>query len=124
MSMPARPKYNPRCAAAPTWSVAATSTTAVALHSNAAAGRVRLAVHIVDAADGGPELVFARPRRGERRLLARVRMVPLVSANGLCSMRGVLQRVVQPVHRPRLNRLHLGVNRNHRVAEPIQFRLR
>ena len=38
-------------------------------HGRAGAEKISVAVNIVDARDGGPEFVFARPRRGEGGLL-------------------------------------------------------
>src|SRR5439155_20609093 len=49
----------------------------VSLYGRAGADQVAVAVRVVDARDGRPELALAHPRRGKRGLLAAVRPVPL-----------------------------------------------
>src|SRR5439155_2979612 len=51
------------------------------LNRRAGAEEIAVAVNIVDARDDWPEFVFARPRRGESGLFARVRIVPSVGCD-------------------------------------------
>jgi len=51
-------------------------------HGRAGAHQVAVAVHVVDAARGGPELGGLHPGRGERRRLARVRPGPAAVEGG------------------------------------------
>ena len=55
-----------------------------------------VAVDVVDARDGGPELGLAHPGGGEGCLLAVVGAVPLVRHHLLGRVRRMLQRVAQP----------------------------
>ena len=53
----------------------------VILHPYARANRIPVAVNVVNAADVRPEFVFVQPLRQKRRLLARVRTIPIVHRN-------------------------------------------
>src|SRR5438552_4138310 len=59
-----------------------------------AADEVAVAVDVVDAGDGGPELVLVRPGGGEGGLGAGVGAVPMVGGDGGGGVRGVLERIV------------------------------
>ena len=71
----------------------------------------------VDPADGRPVFVGAHERQRIRRLLARIRMRPLVRCHLLGRMRCVPQHVVFAVRLARENGLDLAVNGEHRVTE-------
>ena len=66
----------------------------VCLDRGAGANELPIAEGVVQAGDERPELAIARPRRGERRDLARVRVLPLVGDAGLDRVGRVLERVV------------------------------
>src|SRR6185369_17855547 len=82
-----------------------------------AADQVAVAVDAVDAGDGGPVLVLARPGSGKSGLLARVGVRPLLGRDGGRGVRRVLQRVVLAVELPRLDRADLLADRDERVAQ-------
>lgn len=58
--------------------------------------KVAVAVHVVDAGGGGPELGLSHPHCGEGGLLAGVGSVPLVGQDHVGSVGSVLQDVVVP----------------------------
>jgi hypothetical protein len=61
-----------------------------------AGDQVTVAVHVVDAGGGGPELGLAHPHGREGGLLAAVRALPLVRQDHVGCVGGVLQDVVVP----------------------------
>src|SRR5262249_3705446 len=71
-----------------------------------------------------PELVLARPRRRERRLLTAVRVIPRIAKDSRQRMRRVLQRIVVSIGDAELDLLDLFADRDQRIAEPIELRLR
>ena len=79
---------------------------------------------VVDAADRRPELVGFDERQRKRRLLAAVRMRPVVGGNRRRGVRRVLQHVVFRIGLAVDDRLNLLPDRDHRVAEPIELFLR
>ena len=60
-------------------------------HRRTGAEQVPIAVDVVDAANGGPEFMVARPRRGESCLFARVRAVPFVGGDLSSGVRRVFE---------------------------------
>ena len=78
---------------------------------------------VVDAADARPELGGARVTVGEGGLLPRIRAIPGVGADDLRGVGRVLERVVGTITRAFGDGLHLGVDRDHRVAETVQLGL-
>ena len=68
---------------------------AVLLDRRAGADQVAVAVGVVDAADGRPELLLARPGGGEGGALAGVGVLPLVGGDDLGGVGRVLEQVVR-----------------------------
>src|SRR5438067_12656761 len=67
-------------------------------HRRTGAEQVAVAVEAVDARDGRPELVLARPRRGIGSLFAGIGPVPLVGNHLLRGMRRILDRIIFLIH--------------------------
>ena len=82
-----------------------------------------VATDVVDPLHRRP--VFCRAQPGERigRHLTRVRMRP-IAGKLLGGMRRVLERVVAAIPDAAADLLELGVNRDHRLAEAVELRLR
>ena len=97
---------------------------AIRRHPCTRAHQIPIAVHVVHAADGGPELGGAGPLVGERGRFSRVRMRPLGGADGGGGVRGVLERVVELVALAAGDGGHFAVDGNERVAKTIQLRFR
>lgn len=82
-----------------------------------------VAVDIVDAGDTGPEFVLAQPWCGPGGLGARIRACPLVAGDARGRVRGVFERVVGAVELAGFDSNKFGVDREHGVAEAVDFRL-
>ena len=80
-----------------------------------------VAVDIVDAGDAGPEFVLTEPRGRPGGLRARVGSRPVVGSYGGCGVRGVFERVVGFVERTGFDREKFAVDRDHGVAEAVDF---
>ena len=93
-------------------------------HRRTGAHEIAVAVNAVDARDGRPEFVFARPRRRIGRLFPRIGPVPFIRDNLLRGVRRIFQHVVLPIGLARCDRLDLAVNGNHRFAKTIDLRFR
>src|SRR6185369_10723256 len=93
-------------------------------YGHAAAEEVAVAVDVVRTPYRHPVLVLAqgRDRIGGERAWILVR--PLVCANHGRRVRSVLERIVLPVHAALLDRADLLADRDHRVAEAVELRLR
>src|SRR6187455_1695538 len=96
----------------------------VRFHAYAAAHEVAVAVDVVDAADGRPELGSARPLVRERGGLAGVRVRPLGAADHGRSVRGVLQWIVGLVGLTTGDGRHLTMDGDERIAEAVELGLR
>src|SRR6266702_4220228 len=72
----------------------ATGSSGIGFHPDARADRIAVAINVVDAADGGPELVLFEPGRREGGLFPGVGMVPVFGGDHVRGMRGVFERVV------------------------------
>ena len=59
-------------------------------HRRAGADQIAITEGIVDTTDCGPELMLAEPGRWVRRLLAAIRMFPIIGHKGRRGMRSVL----------------------------------
>ena len=64
--------------------------------------------------------MFARPRRWERRLLARVRAVPFVGCDLTRCVRRIFSRLFAILFIPG-NRFHFRVNGDHCIAKPVEL---
>src|SRR5438445_12922974 len=95
----------------------------VRLHPRAGANGVAVAVNVVDAAHGGPVLVFLEPGRGEGGLFARVRAIPVFGSNHVRGVRRIFQWIVLIVHLSGLDGHDFAVDGNHRVTEAVELRL-
>src|SRR5687768_16388030 len=95
----------------------------VRLDRRAGAHEVAVAVGVVHPADRRPELVLARPGRGEGGLLATVLPLPSVARDHRRGMGRVLERIVLAVEQPALDLLDLRADRDERVAEAVELRL-
>jgi hypothetical protein len=73
---------------------------AVRFHRQARADEIAVAVDVVDAADGGPELVLAQPRRGIGGNFAAVRAVPLVGDDDAAVCGAFLSGLLSRGHSP------------------------
>src|ERR1041384_4897734 len=62
----------------------------IRLQRKARAHQMTIAIRIIDAADCRPEFVFACPRRGKGRLLARIRPVPFLRRDRQGGVRRIL----------------------------------
>ena len=96
----------------------------VRIRRQAGADEVPVAVGALHPPHRRPELVLARPRRRERGLLAPVRVRPRVADDARQRVRRVLERVVVAVRDSRLDLPDLLADRDQRVAEPVELRLR
>src|SRR5436189_3019975 len=76
----------------------------------AGAEQISVAVNIVDPRDRGPEFVVACPRRGKRRLFARVGAVPFVGSNLSRAVRRVLEQIILPIGFSVRDRVNLLAN--------------
>src|SRR5207247_542368 len=90
-------------------------------HRRAGAEEVAIAVDTVNPRDRWPEFLSARPGRRISGLLARIRMVPVVSRHLFCGMRRVFQKIVFAVGLARADRVDFGADRDHRLAKTVQF---
>src|SRR5947207_15954023 len=70
----------------------------VRLHPRAGANGVAVAVNVVDAAHGGPVLVFLEPGRGESSLFARVSAIPLFGDTHLRGVPRIFLWILLVVH--------------------------
>src|SRR4051812_22078674 len=89
----------------------------VLIHRRARANEVSIAVGIVYATDGRPELVVLQPRGGEGSLLSCVLVVPVVDADRRDRVRRAFERVVGAVVLADLDRADLFADADHRVDE-------
>jgi hypothetical protein len=85
------------------------------------AEQIPVAVNTVDARDGGPKFVFARPRSGKSCLFARVGTVPFVRGDLPRGVRRVFEQVVLSILFSVSDGFHLCVNGNHRVAKTVEL---
>src|SRR5262249_28097874 len=93
----------------------------VSIHPHARADQVAVAIDIVDAADGRPELV--PPSRWGRKsgLFPRIRPVPFMGEDGSGGGGRFFEDFVLLIGSPRLNGLDFGVDGNHGIAESVQL---
>src|SRR5258708_32965387 len=91
----------------------------VRLDRRARADQVTVPVRVVDAPHERPELVGAHPGRGERGLLAAIRVRPLVRGQLARRVRGVLERVVPAGGGALLDGADLLADREQGVTEPV-----
>ncbi len=88
------------------------------------AHQIAVPVGVVDAAYRRPHFVFQGVRHRIARLLAAVGQRPLLGHEHGLGVGRVLERIVVGI-RPTVGDLHgLGVDREHRVAESVEFDLR
>mmetsp|Transcript_26413 Transcript_26413/g.67196 ORF Transcript_26413/g.67196 Transcript_26413/m.67196 type:complete len:1036 (+) Transcript_26413:699-3806(+) len=83
--------------------------------------QVAVAVHVVHARRGGPELGLAHPGRGERGALARVGALPLVGEHDVGRVRRVLEQVVGLVRLALLDLADLLPDGDHGVDEAVNL---
>src|SRR5437870_4718882 len=95
----------------------------VTLHGWTSAQELPVAVWVVDARYGGPELVDLEPRRREGRLLPRVGVRPLVGGHRAGGVGRVLEDVVLAVRPALLDGADLVADGDHRVAEAVELAL-
>ena len=86
-----------------------------------AAEHMAVAVDIVNAGDAGPEFVLAKPWCRPGGLGARIRSRPLIAGHTRRGVRGVCERVVGAVELAGLDGDEFRMNREHGVAEAIEF---
>src|SRR6185503_5784406 len=86
--------------------------------------QVPVSVGAIHSAHRRPDLVVARGSRGERRALTAVGPVPRVREQVGERVRCLLEEIVLPVRGPRLDLLDLFTDRDQRIAETIELRLR
>src|SRR5690606_36264661 len=93
----------------------------VRLDRRAGADQVAVARGRIHQPDRGPELVLERPRRRERRLLPRVRTIPLIRGHRLSRVRRILERIVPPIHLATLDRADLLADPDQPITEPVEL---
>src|SRR5437588_9861606 len=90
-------------------------------YRRAGAEEIAVAVNVVDARDGWPEFVFARPRRGESCLFARVGVVPFVRCDLPRGVWRVFEQIILSILFSRGDCFNFRLNRDHRVAKTIEL---
>src|SRR5687767_6773186 len=85
------------------------------------AHEVAVTVRVIDAGDGRPEFVAAKPGSGVGGLFAGVCVGPSISADHGDGMRGMLQWVVSAVTMSFLDGADFRADGNEGVAEAVEF---
>ena len=85
------------------------------------AEQISVAVNIIDPRDGGPEFVFACPRRGKSRFFARVEAGSHLSEAICRASAGALLRDCFPIGFSIRDRFDLCVDRDQRIAKAVEL---
>ncbi|VUC29849.1 unnamed protein product [Clonostachys rosea] len=91
------------------------------LHGRARAVKVGITIRVIHPRDRGPHLLRPQVRQRVRRLLARVRPVPLAGEQVLLRVRRVLEQVADLGNFPGLDVGDLGADLDEGVAEAVEL---